>query len=106
MRDDLVFRISNLYPYISMEDAMDIADKAIGFLIMIKYNTKVSISPENIQYSYADKIWLYQCTDVIIERMGISSAVAYHENGVTMNFDSSILPLSLIQMMPRVIGTL
>ena len=50
--------------------------------------------------------WLLACCDEIVERAGCSSATAYRENGLQINFDHSQISLGLINMLSPVVGVI
>ncbi len=103
---DYVTRILNKYPWISQEDAAEIIAKAKMFYYGIVYKSDVSYYDEDDIETPRKTAWLNACCDEIVERAGCSSATAYRENGLQINFDNSQISLGLINMLSPVVGVI
>lgn len=104
---DYVARIKTKYPWLSQVDAEEIVAKARMFYYSIVYKSDIAKYDNDTASDTPRKTaWLIACCDEIVERAGCSSATAYRENGLQINFDSSQLSLGLISMLPSVIGVL
>jgi hypothetical protein len=103
---DYVSRIKMKYPWISEADANDIAEKAKMFYYGIVYKSDISHYDEDDIDTPRKSAWLNACCDEIVERSGCSSAVAYRENGLQINFDHSQISLGLINMLSPVVGVI
>ena len=103
---DYVTRIRTKYPWVSEEDANEIIAKAKMFYYGIVYKSNLSHYDEDDIDTPRKTAWLNACCDEIVERSGCSSATAYRENGLQINFDHSQISLGLISMLPSVVGVI
>ena len=100
---DYVSRIRRKYPWLSEEDANEIIAKAKMFYYGIVYKSNLSHYDEDDIDTPRKTAWLNACCDEIVERAGCSSATAYRENGLQINFDNSQISLGLINMLSPVV---
>lgn len=49
-------------------------------------------------------MWLLDCVDELVERVGISSVTSYKENGMSWTFDRAGVSQALLDRLPRNIG--
>ena len=103
---DYVSRIRRKYPWLSEEDANEIIAKAKMFYYGIVYKSDISHYDEDDEETPRKIAWLIACCDEIVERAGCSSATAYRENGLQINFDHSQISLGLINMLSPVVGVI
>jgi hypothetical protein len=103
---DYVERILRKYPWLSEEDAEEIIAKAKMFYYGIVYKSDISHYDEDDLDTPRKTAWLNACCDEIVERAGCSSATAYRENGLQINFDHSQISLGLISMLTPVVGVI
>ena len=103
---DYVERIKRKYPWLSEEDADEIIAKAKMFYYGIVYKSNITFYDEDDVDTPRKSAWLNACCDEIVERAGCSSATAYRENGLQINFDHSQISLGLISMLPSVVGVI
>lgn len=103
---DYVDRIKRKYPWLSEEDADEIIAKAKMFYYGIVYKSNITFYDEDDVDTPRKSAWLNACCDEIVERAGCSSATAYRENGLQINFDHSQISLGLISMLPSVVGVI
>lgn len=103
---DYAMRITTKYPWISVEDAEDIVAKAKMFYYGIVYKSNITFYDEDGTDTPRKNAWLMACCDEIVERSGCSSATAYRENGLQINFDHSQISLGLINMLSPVVGVI
>ena len=103
---DYVERIKRKYPWLSEEDADEIIAKAKMFYYGIVYKSNITFYDEDDVDTPRKSAWLNACCDEIVERAGCSSATAYRENGLQINFDHSQISLGLTGMLSPVIGVL
>ena len=103
---DYVTRIRTKYPWLSEEDAEEIVDKAKMFYYGIVYKSNLSHYDEDDIETPRKTAWINACCDEIVERAGCSSATAYRENGLQINFDNSQISLGLINMLSPVVGVI
>lgn len=103
---DYVSRIRRKYPWLSEEDANEIIAKAKMFYYGIVYKSYISYYDEDDEETPRKIAWLNACCDEIVERAGCSSATAYRENGLQINFDHSQISIGLISMLSPVVGVI
>ena len=103
---DYVSRIMTKYPWLSEEDAEEIVAKAKMFYYGIVYKSDILRYDEDDVETPRKTAWILACCDEIVERSGCSSAIAYRENGLQINFDHSQISLGLISMLPSVVGVI
>lgn len=86
------------YSYLTTSDVEDIYETALGIYLSLKFplhNNVVDIPENNIR----DINWIRLCMKEILERSGASSAVAYSENGLSIQYDNSMLSSTLMSML-------
>ena len=103
---DYVAIITSKYPWLSVEVAEEIIDQAKMFYYGIVYKSDMSFYDEDDIETPRKTAWLFACCDEIVERAGCSSATAYRENGLQINFDHSQISLGLINMLSPVVGVI
>lgn len=103
---DYVTRLRTKYPWLYEEDAQEVVDKAKMFYYSIVYKSDITHYDEDDADTPRKTVWLKACCDEIIERAGCSSATAYRENGLQINFDNSELSYGLISMLAPVVGVI
>lgn len=103
---DYVTRLRTKYPWLSEDNAVEVVEKAKMFYYSIVYKCNPSHYDEDDEDTPRKIAWIRSCCDEIIERAGCSSATAYRENGLQMNFDSSEISLTLINMLAPVVGVI
>ena len=103
---DYVTRLMTKYPWLSEADATEVVDKAKMFYYGIVYKGNISHYDEDDIDTPRKSAWIRACCDEIIERAGCSSATAYRENGLQINFDNSEISLGLINMLAPVVGVI
>lgn len=107
MAVDYALWLITKYPYLSASDVDDIIAKAKMFYYSIVY--KAYPTADETEYpivGFRNETWIKACCDEIVERNGISSAIAYKENGLSVNFDNAQLSIVLINMLAPVVGVI
>lgn len=100
-------KVKEKHPYLSDEDAQRIADRAQAFYLYYRYPTDNSLDPRDTPIEgFKAEQWVLAACDEIIERQGISSAVAYRENGLSIEFKTSQLSPTLINLIKPVVGVI
>lgn len=102
---DFVEKIRTKYPYLTTEDATDIAEKAKMFYFSLQYPCDPDPALRNINTFVANQ-WILAACDELIEKIGFNSAVGYKENGVSWTFDNAELSDRLCNMIKPVIGVI
>lgn len=80
------------YPHILMEELGVIEGRAKEILIHLLFKSSNSVSESQREYAYEHyKYWIYSCIQEMIDRLGIGSAIAYSENGISVKFETAQL---------------
>lgn len=103
---DFVSKVKNKYPWLTMEDASDIVDKAKMFYYGLKYPCEPFASEEKPINTFFGQHWVLSACDEIVERLGFNSAIGYRENGVTWSFDGAELSDRLVGLIKPTIGVI
>jgi len=95
------------YSYLSDDDVERIVNKAQAFYLFYRYPTDMSINPFDTPIEgFKAEQWVLAACDEIIERAGVSSAVAYKENGISIDFKTAQLSPTLINQIKPVVGVI
>ena len=85
------------YSHLEYYDLEVLEGTAKEILCHLLFKSTKTISEENKKYAYEEyKFWILRCMQEMIERMGITSAISYSENGVSIRFGSEQLSSALI----------
>ena len=99
--------VKEKHPYLSEDDAQKIANKAQAFYFYLRYPNDNTKDPFDTPIEgFMAEQWVLAACDEIIEREGISSSVAYKENGISMDFKTSQLSPTLINLVKPVVGVI
>lgn len=95
--------VSERYTYLKDEEVDRLVKKAKSLCVEQLYPANLSINIntfnwENPRYEQ----WILDCVDELIERMGMSSVVAYKENGISWSFDRAGVSQALLDRLPRI----
>lgn len=97
---------SKRWAHLSPDDARFLTDKAIMFYYGYWYKGQSVDEASHPINGFVEIAWVQSCIEVLVNRNGVGSAVAYSENGLSMEFDRSDLPLSLLNMIPNRVRTI
>ena len=104
---DFIAQVKNKYPYLTLNDAHAIVNKAKLFYYSAMYpcdpNVDEDARPIN---TFVGQQWILSACDEIIERLGFSSSVGYRENGVSWTFDNAQISKGLLSMIMPTIGVI
>jgi hypothetical protein len=104
---DLVARVSAKYDYLTIEDVASIVSKAKMFYYSLRYPCDLTKDETTAPIkSQRELDWVFSACEEIIERLGVSSAVGYTENGIHWNFDGAELSDRLVNMLVPVAGVI
>ena len=105
---DYVQAIVNIFPHLqeNIADAERIVDWAKTNYYDIVYKGDRTIYDEDDIDTPRKQSWILARCIEIVERAGCSSATAYRENGLQINFDNSQISLGLINMLSPVVGVI
>lgn len=85
------------YSHIEYNDLIVLEGTAKEILCHLLFKSTKRVSNEDKSYAYEEyKFWILRCMQEMIERMGMTSAVSYSENGISIRFGSEQLSSSLI----------
>ena len=102
---DLHEVIERKYAYMSYDEVEMFINKAKSIAIDQLYPNDLSINYINFNWSNPRfDMWLLDCVDELVERVGISSVTSYKENGMSWTFDRAGVSQALLDRLPRNIG--
>ena len=102
---DIAPIIKQKYSYLEDSEVELFINKAKAIAIDQLYPTDLSINYLTFDWSNPRfDMWLVDCVDELIERVGISSVTSYRENGMSWTFDRAGVSQALLDRMPRNIG--
>lgn len=102
---DLKVEIKSKYEYLSDREVDLFINKAKAIAIDQLYPNDLSINYLTFDWTNPRfDMWLLDCVDELVERVGISSVTSYKENGMSWTFDRAGVSQSLLDRLPRNIG--
>ena len=101
---DLVGVIKKKYDYMDFDEVRLLVNKAKSIAIEQLYPNDFSINYSNFKFDERLEMWLLDCVDELVERVGISSVTSYKENGMSWTFDRAGVSQALLDRLPRVVG--
>ena len=102
---DLKVEIKSKYEYLSDREVDLFINKAKAIAIDQLYPNDLSINYLTFDWTNPRfDMWLLDCVDELVERIGISSVTSYRENGMSWTFDRAGVSQSLLDRLPRNIG--
>jgi len=104
---DYKTRLKTKYPYLTDDDVDEIIGKAQMFYYNIVY--KGDLTADQTSHPICgtrNEMWILAACDELVEKSGISSATAYKENGLSIEFDNAQLSLNLINMLAPIVGVI
>lgn len=94
---DYINYFKRKYPHIEEDDLDIMLDSSKEILIHLLFKSTYEVSDERKSIAYeCYKYWLLRCMQEMIERSGMTSAIAYSENGILINFSQEQLSETLI----------
>lgn len=104
---DFVYLVKKKYDYLSTLEAEMLVNKAKSICVDHLYPSDLTINYINFDWSnHRFDMWILDCIDEIIERMGISSVTAYKENGMSWTFDRAGISQSLLDRLTPIAHTI
>ena len=102
---DLKVEIKSKYEYLSDREVDLFINKAKAIAIDQLYPNDLSINYLTFDWTNPRfDMWLLDCVDELVERVGISSVTSYRENGMSWTFDRPGVSQALLDRLPRNIG--
>lgn len=97
--------VQKKYPYFDYMEADFFIRKAKSIAIDQLYPNDLSINYLTFDWTNPRfDMWLLDCVDELVERVGISSVTSYKENGMSWTFDRAGVSQALLDRLPRNIG--
>lgn len=85
------------YPYIEDDDLDIMEDTAKEILIHLLFKSTYNVSENQKEVAYErNKYWIMRCMQEMIERSGMTSAISYRENGLSISYSREQLSQALI----------
>jgi len=102
---DIAPIIKQKYSYLEDSEVELFINKAKAIAIDQLYPTDLSINYLTFDWSNPRfDMWIVDCVDELIERVGISSVTSYRENGMSWTFDRAGVSQALLDRLPRNVG--
>jgi hypothetical protein len=104
-RVDVLDTLQTKYSYMEDDEVELFLNKAKAIAIDQLYPNDLSINYLNFDWTNPRfDLWLIDCVDELVERVGISSVTSYKENGMSWSFDRAGVSQALLDRLPRNIG--
>jgi hypothetical protein len=102
---DIKVVIKTKYSHLSDADIDLFVNKAKAIAIDQLYPNDLSINYLTFDWTNPRfDMWLLDCVDELVERVGISSVTSYKENGMSWTFDRAGVSQALLDRLPRNVG--
>lgn len=102
---DIKVVVKTKYSHLSDADIDLFINKAKAIAIDQLYPNDLSINYLTFDWTNPRfDMWLLDCVDELVERVGISSVTSYKENGMSWTFDRAGVSQALLNRLPRNIG--
>lgn len=102
---DLNQAIKTKYDYLSNDEIELFINKAKAIAIDQLYPSNLSINYSNFDWTNPRfEMWIVDCVEELVERVGMSSVTSYRENGMSWTFDRAGVSQALLDRLPRNIG--
>lgn len=102
---DIKVVVKTKYSHLSDADIDLFINKAKAIAIDQLYPNDLSINYLTFDWTNPRfDMWLLDCVDELVERVGISSVTSYKENGMSWTFDRAGVSQALLDRLPRNVG--
>jgi hypothetical protein len=102
---DLKVEVKSKYEHLADREVDLFINKAKAIAIDQLYPNDLSINYLTFDWTNPRfDMWLLDCVDELVERVGISSVTSYKENGMSWTFDRAGVSQALLDRLPRNIG--
>ena len=102
---DLKVEVKAKYNYLEDREVIMFINKAKAIAVDQLYPNDLSINYLSFDWTNPRfDMWLLDCVDELVERVGISSVTSYKENGMSWTFDRAGVSQALLDRLPRNIG--
>ena len=103
---DYISEIRKKYDYLTEHEAEMLLNRAKSICVEQVYPADLSVNYLNFDFNARYDMWLLDCVDELIEKAGISSVVAYKENGMSWTFSNAGISQTLLDRLPRMAHTI
>ena len=104
---DLVTKVMNKYSWLTIDEATELVETAIGLFYGLRYPCEPFANPETRPIeSFMDKHNVFMICEEIAQRNGFNSATGYRENGISYNFDGAWLSDRVVSSIKPIIGVI
>lgn len=102
---DYIKYFEKKYPHLDKEDIELLEGQAKEILIHLLFKSQYKITDAQKEYAYEEyKYWILRCMQEMVERAGMTSAIAYKENGISITFSQEQLSLALRNEIVPIVG--
>lgn len=99
---DFETAVKTKYSYLSYDEVDLLIARAKAICVEQLYPADLTINYLNFDWSnHRYDMWILDCIDELLERAGMSSVVAYKENGMSWTFDRVGVSQGLLDRLPR-----
>lgn len=99
--------VKHKYDYLDNMDITLLVNRAKSICVERLYGSNLTINYSNFDWStHRFDMWILDCVDELIERLGVSSVVAYKENGMSWDFGRAGVSQALLDRIPCVAHTI
>lgn len=101
---DYVAAVKTQYPDLTDYEAKLFVDKAKSELIDHVYPMDLSVNYLNFDWDSNPRydMWILECVDELIGRIGMQNVLSYRENGISITFDRAGISQSLLDRLPSI----
>ena len=102
---DLKNEIKSKYAYLEDREVDLFINRAKAIAIDQLYPNDLSVNYLEFEWTNPRfDMWILDCVDELVERVGLSSVTSYKENGMSWTFDRAGVSQSLLDRLPRQVG--
>jgi hypothetical protein len=99
---DFIDILEEKYPYMTDDELELLIIRAKSICVEQMYPANLSINYDNFDWTNKRyDMWILDCVDELVERLGMSSVVAYKENNMGWSFDRAGVSQALLDRLPR-----
>ena len=102
---DFISELINQYPWLSVQDANRIVNRAKMYYYGRRYPYEPSANDKTHPITnFVEQMWIMEASGELVERLGFDSAVGYKENNVSFTFDNAKLSKTLLSQIIPIAG--
>ena len=95
-KENVINYYKNKYKYMTDEDLEIMYDCAYDIMLNLRYPVHNNIEELPKEYLRKHRTWIFRAIQSHIDKEGMTNALSYRENGVTITFDKTGLPKDLV----------